>query len=210
MNRTKLIAISGLCAAAATLSLLASGLPGMNWFMLIFAVIAAIAVCIPIFVADSLVFSLLSWLVSAIIGLLLGSANIVYTAPTALFFMPCAIVKAYGETIKLNAEVKNEQTLADPFAEGEGQRLVAIELSGKQRLPAAIKWALYYVLLEIGICLTLLFTSLLMPAVFEQITGNSMFWGLLAALQLLPIPYDVLLRGCFVATKKIIRRALPK
>ncbi len=210
MNRTKLIAISGMCAAAATLALLASGLPGMNWFMLIFAVIAAIAVCIPIFIADSLVFSLLTWFVSSIIGLLTGSANIVYTAPIALFFMPCAIVKAYGESIKLNAEVQREQTLDDPFSDKPAKKIVEVELSGKTRLPMFVKWILYYVWLEVGICLTLLFTNLLMPAVFDQITGDTLFWGLLAALQLLPIPYDMLLRGCFVATKKIIRKVFYK
>lgn len=210
MNKTKLIATSGLCAAVATLALLVCGVPSAKYFVVIFGVIAAIAVCIPLLIDGcNLVYSVLAWFASSLIGFFAGTANILYVAPVVLFFVPFAVIKAYGESVKVTAQINTERTLEDPFGEKDKQ-FVALEVKGKKRLPAFVKWILYYVVLEAGIGVTVLLTKVFTPYVFEQMVSNDLFWWLVAAMQLVTFPYDLLLKGCFVSAKKLIRKTLNK
>lgn len=210
-NKARLIAISGICGAIAVgCILLVSVIP---YVALILGVVASIAVVTPMLIdGRNLTYSLLVYAVSIVVsgfsGVFLG--NILYVAPVALFCVPFALVKVYAETFKFTRKVEREETLQDPFGQGEDRKVVTVELSGKRRLPRFVKWILYYVLLEVGIALTLLFTKLLTPSVFDAMyDGNALvFWLLVATAQLIVPLYDILLRGCLVGTSKIIKKII--
>ena len=210
MSKARLIATSGICGAIAVVCiLLVSVVP---YVVLILAVAASIAVVIPLLIdGRNLVYSLLvygvSIAVSAISGVFIG--NITYVAPVALFCIPFAIVKVYGESFKVTAKVERAETLEDPFGQGDDRNVVAVELKGKKALPTFVKWILYYVLLEVGIGLTLLFTYLLVPSLFQTMYSNTLvFWLLLAAAQFVVPLYDLLMRGCRVGTSSLLKKII--
>ena len=209
MGKTKLIAISGVCSAVAVVCMLACSLA--FWAALILAVISSIAVVIPLLIdPKGLVYSLLVYAVSSVLGgfAAVGLGNIVYVAPIVAFAMPFAIVKVYGETVKVSAQVEQTETLEDPFEEGENLHVMQMQFEGKKRLNPVVKWVLYYVLLEICIGLTLLAAYLFTQPLFNQIVANKYFYLLLAALQLIVIPYDLLMRGCLLGATKIIHKVI--
>ena len=201
--KAKLIAVSSLCATIATACLFFAGFPGVRWALLLLSVIASIAVVIPLLIGGELIYSILTFIVSAILGILLGFSNIVYIVPTITFFMPFAIIKAYGEKLKANFE--NVSADLNPF-ENDNNQESNIQQKPKRCIPTWLCWVLYYVLLEAGIFLTLFFAKILMPSFFDSVVSNNLFLVLLVVVQLLPIPYDILLRGCFVATNKILKK----
>lgn len=207
MSKTKLIALSGVCSAIAVVCILLSGVA--SWGLPAFSAIAAIAVVIPLLVdPKALTYSLLVYAVSSILGafVTVGLGNAVYAVPTIVFGMPFAIVKVVGESVKVSAHLEQTETIKDPFGNGDDVQVAQMKLRGKTRLNPVIKWILYYVLLELALGFTLLFAYLFVQPLFEQIVTNRFFYLLLAAAQLIVIPYDLLMRGCFVATKKIIKR----
>lgn len=204
-NKAKNVAICGLCGAASALCLIALGIPGTNWFALMLAVLASVAISIPMMTSGKMVYSLLTYLASSIIGVLAGVANIVYVAPVVSFCMPMALVKIYAETLKVSAKLQ-EKTLDDPFGNGDDKQVVSLELDAQPRMKKFVKWLLYYVVLEVGICVTLLATSLLMPTTFNALVQNKHFVLVLVVVQLIPILYDLLLRGAFALTAKTLRR----
>lgn len=207
MSKTKLIALSGICSAVATLCVLLCGVA--SWGMPAFSAIAAVAVVIPLLVdPKALTYSLLTYAVSFTLGAFAtaGLGNIVYAVPVLTFGMPFAIVKVFGETVKVSAQVEQTQTLDDPFNSGEQTQVVQMQLQGKRRLHPVVKWVLYYVLLEIAICLTLLVAYLFVKPLFEQFVANKYFFLLLVAAQLIVIPYDLLMRGCLITTKRILNK----
>ena len=210
MSKARLIAVSGICGAIAVVSvLLVSVVP---YVVLILAVAASIAVVTPLLIdGRNLVYTLLvygvSVAVSALSGVFIG--NITYVAPVVLFCIPFTIVKAYGESFKVTAKVEHTETLEDPFNQGDDRNVVAVELKGKKALPTFVKWILYYVLLEVGIGLTLLFTYLITPSVFQAMYSNTLvFWLLVGVAQLVVPLYDLLLRGCLVGTSRLLDKII--
>lgn len=209
MGKTKLIAISGICAAVSVVCMLLCSVA--FWATLILSVIASIAVVIPLLIdPKGLIYSLLIYAVASVLGgfSTLALGNVVYVAPMVAFSMPFAIVKVCGETVKVSAQVEQKETFEDPFGNGEDTHVLQVQLNGKKRLPTVVKWVLYYVLLEVAIGLTLLSAYLLAKPLFNQIVGNKLFYLLLAAMQLVVIPYDLLIRGCLIGTTKILHKVI--
>ncbi|MCH5159898.1 MAG: hypothetical protein J1F66_03495 [Clostridiales bacterium] len=209
MGKTKLIAISGICAAVAVVCMLLCSVA--FWAVLMLSVIASIAAVIPLLIAPKgLTYSLLIYAVSSVLGGFSAVAlgNIVYVAPIVAFGMPFAIVKVYGETVSFSAQLDQKQTFEDPFGNGEDTHVMQVQLKGKKRLNPIVKWVLYYVLLEVAIGLTLLAAYLFTKPLFDQIVSNDFFYLLLAALQLIVIPYDLLMRGCLIGIVKILHKVI--
>ncbi len=204
-NKAKIVAISGLCGGVSVICLLLLGLPGVRWVALILAVVASVAVAIPTIASGRPIFSIIVYMVSAIFGVWANLANIVFVAPVVTFCMPMAIVKVAGETLKISTKVQ-QTTIDSPFDNGDDKQVMAVEIEAIPRMKPIVKWILYYVVLEAGIALTLLATYLLTPVTFELIWTHKLLVWLLVALQLLPIPYDMLLRGAFALTAKTLKR----
>lgn len=207
MSKARLIALSGICSAAAVLCMLLASFT--LWATLFLAVIASLAVVIPLLVEPKgLTYSLLIYTVAAVLGgfAAFSLGNIVYVAPIIAFCMPFTIVKVYGESVKVSAKMQPKETLDDPFIQGKFASVVEVKLDKKKRLHPVVKWVLYYVLLEVAIGLTLLAAYLFVPSLFEQMIANKYFYLLLAVAQLVVIPYDLLTRGCLIGTTKILRK----
>ena len=209
MGKTKLIAISGICSAVAVVCMLLCSVA--LWATLILCVIASIAVVVPLLIdSKGLTYSLLIFAVASVLGGFSAVAlgNVVYVVPMVTFAMPFAIVKVCGETVKVSAQVEQQETFEDPFGNGEDTHVLALQLQGKKRLPTVVKWVLYYVLLEIAIGLTILSAYLFVQPLFNQIVSNKFFYLLLATAQLIVIPYDLLMRGCLIGTTKILHKVI--
>ena len=207
-NKARLIAISGICSAVAVVAiLLVSVVP---YVVLIMGVLASIAVAVPLLLdGRNLGYSLLvyaaSMAVSAVGGVFIG--NITYVAPVALFCIPFTIVKVYGESYKVTSTVERTETLEDPFDQGEDTVVVDVEVRSKRRIPTVVKWIVYFLLLEVAIGLTVLFTYLLTPAVFERMYANTLaFWLIIGAAQVFVPLYDALLKGCLVGTSALLNK----
>lgn len=184
MSKTRLIAISGICGAVAVVCMLLCSIAG--WVTLILSVLASIAVVIPLLVdSKGLVYSLLVYAVASVLGVFAAFSlgSVVNVAPCIAFCIPFAIVKVRGESVKPD---------------------------GAKRLPAVVRWVLYYVLLEIALGLTVLVAYLFVPALFQEMVSNPFFYLLLGASQLVVMPYDLLMRGCIVGTTKILRKVIKK
>lgn len=209
MSKAKRIAISAMCCAVASVCMFLSGLPGLKWIVLVLGVVSSVAVVIPLMLdTKNLVYTLLTYIVSSILGVFLGLANIVYVLPIVVFCMPVAIVKVCGEMVKITATVKDTQVMEDPFGNGDDRKVVNLNVERKPRLPKVVKWVLYYVLLEVGIALTLLACYLFTPAVFNTIVQSKWFAIVLVAAQFAVVAYDFLLRGALIAVAKILRFAV--
>lgn len=210
MSKAKLIATSGICGAVAVICLLLASV--FPYAVLVYAVIASLAVVMPMLIdGRNLTYSLLVYAVSIVVGALSGTliGNIMYVAPIVIFCLPFAIVKVYGETMMVTAKVERTETLEDPFGQGDDRKVMAVQLNGQKRLPTVVKWVLYYILLELGIGLTLLVTYYLTPDVFQRIYSTQwMFWLCIATAQLIVPLYDVLLRGCLIGAVKAMKRVI--
>lgn len=208
MNKTKLIAISGLCTAVVVGCLLLATLPIMRWAMLILGVVAALATVIPTMLdTKNLVWTLLIYIAGSALGVFFGLANLVYVAPIVSFCIPFAIVKVYGEKIKLTATVRSENVLDDPF--DDEVKVVKVQVKPKTNLGKTVRWLLYYAILEAALALTVLCAYLTFSSdAFQALTNNVWFWVVLAAMQFAVFPYDLLLRGALVATNKALRKAI--
>ena len=187
------------------MSLLALSIPGARWVMLVLALIASVAVAIPTMASGRPIFSVIVYIVSAVFGVWANLANIIFVAPVVAFCMPMALVKVSAETLKLSTKVQ-QKTIDSPFDNGDDKQVVAVEIQATPRMKGVVKWILYYIVLEFGIALTLLATYLLTPVMFEQIWGHKLLVWLLVALQLLPIPYDMLLKSAFAFVSKILKK----
>lgn len=204
-NKAKIVAISGLCGGVAVVCLLLLGLPMARYAALVFAVGASVAVAIPTMASGRPIFSVIVYVVSAIAGTIFGVANITYVAPVVAFFMPMALVKVAAETPKLSAKI-NQQTIDDPFGNGDDKQVVAVEIQTKPRMSKVLKWILYYILLQVGIGLTLLATYIFAQSTFTLIVEHKLFVALLIVCQALPFAYNFLLGGAFAMVAKILQR----
>lgn len=209
MSKALTIAISAMCSAVAFGAIMLATVPGARYAALLLGVLASIAVVIPIMVdARNLVYTLLTYLVASALGVWLGLANIVFVAPIVVFCIPFAIVKVWGESVKFKAVKSAEKVIEDPFDAQDDQKVVEVQLDGKRRLPVVVKWVLYYVLLEAAIGLTALMAYLFTRPVFDTVVRNKLFWVVVALIQVIVYPYDVLMRGCLIGTRKILQKAL--
>lgn len=209
MNKARFIAISGVCGAIAVVCLILAGLPALKWVALILAVMASIAVAVPILIdPKGLLYSLLTFVVSGAVGVFMGMANIVYVAPIIVFCMPFSIVKVYGETVKISAQLDEPTVLEDPFG-GEDKTVVQVSVDKKQRLPVFVRWIIYYVLLEAALALTLGAAYLFTRPVFDALTENKLFIWIILVAQLVVPPYNLLMRGCLIAATKVVRKIRP-
>ncbi|MCM1194403.1 MAG: hypothetical protein NC332_00500 [Firmicutes bacterium] len=205
-DKAKLIALSGVCAAVAVGCLALAGF--VKWVVLICAAIASVAVAVPVLLdCRNWIYSVLILIVSGALGLFIGIANVLYVMPIVAFCMPFSIVKAYGESLKVTASLQEGEVLEDPFNQGDDRTVFAVKLDGKTCLPKAVKWILYFVLLEVALGLTVLFVYLFTKDVFNALVESKAIYWLLGAAQLVVVPYDLLMRGCFIGTVKIMRRA---
>lgn len=207
MSKAKLIATSGICAAACVGCLAAAAF--VKWAALIAAAIATVACALPTLMdARNWWYSVLILIASGALGMFFGSlANVVYVAPIVAFCMPFGIVKAYGESVKVTASVGEPTVLEDPFDSAADKKVVAVSVDGKPCLPAAVKWILYFVLLEVGVGLTVLSVYLLARDLFLTLVENNWIYWLIGVAQLVVLPYDLLMRGCFVGAIKILRKS---
>ena len=210
MSKARLIATSGVCSAVAVICLLLAGV--FPYGVLIYAVVASVAVAIPMLIdGRNLKYSLLIYAVSLVVGALSGTffENVIYVTPIVIFCLPFAVVKVYGETLKVTAKVEHDEVLEDPFGQGDDTKVVAVQFSGQKRLPTVVKWIVYYILLELGIGLTLLVTYYLTPAVFERVYSTPwLFWLLIATAQLIVPLYDLLLHGCLLGAVKVMKKVI--
>ncbi|MDE7454860.1 MAG: hypothetical protein K2M64_03420 [Clostridia bacterium] len=207
MNKAKLIAVSAICAAVCVGCLALAAF--VKWVALIAAAIATVACAMPTLIdARNWWYSVLILIASGALGVFLGTfANVLYVAPIVAFCMPFGIVKAYGESVKVTASFDKPTVLEDPFDSNDDKRVVAVEVKSKSCLNKVVKWVLYYVLLEVALGLTVLCAYLFMPDVLQTlITSNTLYW-LIGAAQLVVIPYDLLIRGCYIGAIKILRKA---
>lgn len=134
MNKAKIIAISGVCAAVSVGCLALAGF--VKWVALICAAVASVAVAIPVLLDyRNWIYSVLILIVSGALGVFIGIANVIYVAPIVAFCMPMAIVKAYGESVRVTAQVEESEVLEDPFNQGDDKRVVAVKLDGRKCLP---------------------------------------------------------------------------
>ena len=203
----KIIAICGVCSAISCVFLLLTSL--IPYLALPFGVIAAVATVVPLLANAGLGYSLLVYAATLVIGSVCGVfiGNIVAVAPVISFCIPFAIVKVWCESVKVTARLEQEETLEDPFG-GDDTKVMHVQLKGKARVNPVVKWVIYYLLLEVGIVLTLMFTWLLTRAVFESIYARGwIFWLIVGVAQLVPPLYDLLLRGCLIAAAKTVRKS---
>lgn len=207
MNKAKTIAVCGLCSAVAVVCLLCCALPGISWFALLLAAGASIAVSVPILLNQkNLIFSLLTYVAAGVIGVFVGMQNIVYIVPVVAFCMPTAIVKTYGESMRTVRAHSHEEAVA-PFEDGEEATTVTVTTAeSKPRLSAAVRWALYYLLLEVGLVLTILVFRAVTPDVFVNLVSTPLFWALIVAAQAAAPLFVWLLTGCMRALVKILRK----
>ena len=206
MTKAKLIAISGLCCAVVVGCMLLACLPVMRYLMLFLGVVAAVATVIPLMLGSkNLAYSLLIYAAGSILGVFLGFANIMYVAPIVTFCIPFAIVKVHGETAKLSATV-SKSVLDDPF--DDSQKVVKIQMKSKTNLSVGVRWTLYYVLLEVGLALTVLSAYLFMRPVFDAMVQNVWFYVALVVMQFAVFPYNFLLHGCLVGTAKVLSKVI--
>ena len=207
MNKAKLVAISGICSAVCLGCLALAGF--VKWVALVVAAIATVACALPTLMdARNWWYSVIILCVSGALGMFVGTfANVMYVAPIVTFCMPFGIVKAYGEAIKVTASLEEPTILEDPFDSANDKQIVAVKVDGKLCLHKVVKWALYYILLEVALGLTALSVYLFMPDFFKSLVENKIIYWLLGVMQLIVIPYDLLIRGCFVGTVKVMRKA---
>lgn len=206
MNKAKMIAVCGICGAGAALCLFLAGL--VKWIALFSAVIASVCVVIPMLIdSKAVTYSLLVYVASCVVGVLLGSlVNVLYVVPIAAFCMPFTIVKVRGESVKVSAEFKQGEVLEYPFSD-ERKQVVEVRVKSKTYLPAFMRWILYYALLEAALGLTILSAYLFMKPTFEAMIANKFFFWVLGAAQLIVIPFNFLMQGCLLAVNKIVRKS---
>lgn len=210
MSKARLIAISGISGAIAVGAIvLVSVAP---YLVLTLGVIASVAVSLPLIIdGKNLVYSLLVYAVSVVVsgvsGVFIG--YITYVAPVALFCIPFVIVKVRGESYKVIGTVEETVTVEDPFGQGESHTVVQTKSKLKKRLPMAVKYVIYYALLEVGVGLTILITYLLDRPLFDTMYANQLvFWLLVGATQLVVPLYDILITGCVMAVNAILKKVV--
>ncbi len=200
MNKTKLVAMCGLCSAVAVGSLVLSCY--VSQAVVAFAVVAGIAVAIPT-MADSryLGYSLLTWVASSVLGLLLSVSKLHFVVPVVFFAMPFSIWKCFCESSPKNTDTNI--ALDDPF---EKDKQIAVTAPVTMRIKTLWKYVVYYLLLQIALGLTALAMYLFLPAVLQTLLQKGSIWWLLAVCELAVFPFDMLMSGALKVVGKGIKK----
>ena len=209
MSKAKIISVCGMCSAVATLCLVVSALPFARWLILLLAMVASLAIVVPMLAFGSRKYTLLCYAASSILGIFFSiQFNLYMVVPIVTFCMPFAIVKVCAESFKVTAKF-TPSTVEDPFGQGEDKTVVEVQMEKQKFMPVWLKWVLYYVLLEVGLVLTALCLSLFVQFgdVWQTLTANGLVWVIVGIMQLAVIPLDLLFRGCLVALVKILRKS---
>lgn len=218
MKKSRLIVISSISASVALVCLLVAGF--IKWFAVIVAVVASVAVTIPLLLSPkNLKYSIFSYLSSVILGVILGGlfANIGYVLLISLFAMPVAIVKCYGEnnkndykeTTDTTSDVTDKSNIETAFDfDDDNSVKVNTELATySPKIPALWRWIIYFVCCEVAIVLSTLGMYLLMPDVIAELVRSKVFYIAIAVLNLIVPFYNYFLNGVFALTKKTLAKA---
>ena len=208
MNKAKTIAVCGLCSAVAVVCLLCCALPGISWVALLLATAASIAVSVPILLnPKNLIWSLLTYVAAGVIGVFVGMQHIVYIVPIVVFCMPTAIVKTYGESMRVVGEQSHEETIV-PFQDDANMTTTVhtTTVESKPRLPRSVRWALYYLLMEVGLVVTVFVFRAVSPDAFDNLFHSPLFVVLIVAAQVAVPCFVYLLTVCMRAFAKILRK----
>ncbi len=186
MSKTKLIAVSGVCSAAALLCIFLANY--LSWTAFALGVIASVAVAVPILLdAKNGLYSLLCYIASGVLGVFLGIGNIGFVLPIVVFAIPFALIKTYGES---------EKILPDG--------------SSKKRMPAWARWVSYYVLCEIALALTFGAMYLFTKSAFERLLENYLIYILAGVVQAALPLYNVVVTGCLKLADSALRKSIKK
>ncbi|MCM1042635.1 MAG: hypothetical protein NC350_00260 [Corallococcus sp.] len=182
MNKTKLIALSGVCAAVAVLCVWLAAY--VKWVALMLAVVASVAVAVPLVIdARYGLYSVFTYIAASILGVILGFGNIVYVAPIVTFAMPFAMWKVFAESKRVK----------------DGNEV--------PRVPVWAKWIVFFVLCEVAVAITAGATYLVTPVVFENILAYKYFWLIPVAVNLAVPVYNVLMNGCIYLTRNALAKS---
>lgn len=211
MNKAKNITLCAVCAALSVIAMAAMAIPGVKWFVLILAVVASVAIALPmLFDVRNIRFVLLAYIAACAIGIVAGMANITYVLPVVTFCMPFAIVKVYGEStyVVKNSVKKADVAPENPFDEttsDEAQPAPPTEY--KDRISRKLRWLIYYALLEAGIALTLVIMWIATPDAFAKLFELPVFLvELIAAAQFVVPLFNILLTSCLRSLAKVVRK----
>lgn len=186
MSKTKLIAVSGICSATALLCIFLANY--LSWTAFALGVIASVAVAVPMLLdAKNGIYSLLCYLASGILGVFLGIGNIGYVLPIVIFSIPFALVKVYGES---------EKTLENG--------------STKKRMPAWLRWVVYYILCEAALALTFGAMYLFTKNAFESLLQNYLIYILIGAVQVALPLYNIVVTGCLKLADGALKKSIKK
>lgn len=200
MSKTKLIALSGVCGAVSLVCLIFTGYA--TWIAFILAVMSSVAVAVPVIVnGKNLVYSVLTWISSSTLGLLLAVGKIYYVVPVVFFAMPMTVFKVFGESSK--TDENQTVTLDEPFGSGT----LTVTPKQRPRVNAVIRWIVYYVLLEISLALTVGTMYLFTPDVLDNLVQNGAIWWLLVAGQIVVVVFDFILNGAIKITRDAVRKS---
>lgn len=211
MSKAKIIAVCGICSAIASLCLLLVSFSALRWFVLPLAIVASVAVALPMFfVGDNLKWSLLTYFACLAVSVAIGAlnlSNVVYVAPVVTFCMPFAIVKVRAESQKTTIGLGEKVVFDDPFDGGDDRVAVKLEVTTKNVMSTWAKWLIYYALLEVSLAITSLLANAFSRSAFMSLYESGKIWILFALAQVAVLPLDALMRGCFVVAAKAVRKS---
>jgi len=211
MNKAKNITLCAVCAALSVIAMAAMAIPGVKWFVLILAVVASVAIALPmLFDVKNIKFVLLAYIAASAIGIVAGMANITYVLPVVAFCMPFAIVKVYGEStyVVKNSVQKADVVSENPFDESTtDETQPAPPTECKDRISRKLRWLIYYALLEVGIALTLVIMWIATPDAFAKLFELPIFLiEMIAAAQLVVPLFNILLTSCLRSIAKVVTK----
>ncbi len=206
-SKAKIVALCGVCSAISLLCLLLASFPALKWGVMVFAVVASVAVCLPMLANARLAkFSILVYVASAVFGVVVGATNIVFVAPILFFFVPFCMVKVFGESVVLKGKTEKVVEAEDLFGLGEQVKTITLNVTAGRRMYKWLKWLLYYVLLWVAIAVTLGGCYLFTQPLFFSIVQSKWFWLVIVLLHFAVVPYNFFLNGVLFATKKLLKR----
>ena len=135
MSKAKIISVCGMCSAVATLCLVVSALPFARWLILLLAMVASLAIVVPMLAFGSRKYTLLCYAASSILGIFFSiQFNLYMVVPIVTFCMPFAIVKVCAESFKVTAKF-TPSTVEDPFGQGEDKTVVEVQMEKQKFMP---------------------------------------------------------------------------
>ncbi len=164
--KTKLIALCGICSA---LSLLCQvGASYLVWAGLFFVVLSAVAVSLPTLIDFKYFYwSVLTYLASTVLGLLLGSGlNPLNVLLSALFCTPFALIKLFCQSPKKQKQSKADQKAEELFS-FDKNTLVSTKRE-VAKISGIKKWIVYYLFLATALTAGFFLMKLFVPTLFQR------------------------------------------